>query len=132
MTRHEFRILGALEVTSDAGDVDLGAPRQRALLALLALNGNRVVPRDRIIDALWGDAPPRTARNSLQVAVHGLRKALGADRVERRGTGYRLALRAGGHARDEEREGEGPDSEHCNAVLRRATVSDVRARRFRR
>jgi predicted ATPase/DNA-binding SARP family transcriptional activator len=95
VTRHEFRILGALEVTSDAGDVDLGAPRQRALLALLALNGNRVVPRDRIIDALWGDAPPRTARNSLQVAVHGLRKALGADRVERRGTGYRLALRAG-------------------------------------
>ncbi|HUG65634.1 MAG TPA: BTAD domain-containing putative transcriptional regulator [Gaiellaceae bacterium] len=95
MSRHEFRVLGTLEVATERGEIELGAPRQRVLLALLALNANRVVPRDRIIDVLWGEQPPRTARNALQVAVHELRKALGADRVETRGTGYRLALAAG-------------------------------------
>ena len=48
--------------------------------------------RDRLVDALWGGSPPQSAVASLQVYVHGLRRALGADRIETHGTGYRLRL----------------------------------------
>ena len=88
----EFRILGSVEAVGDDGSLALGAPKQRALLALLLLNANTVVSRDRLVDALWGAEPPRSAVSSLQVYVHGLRRALGADRIERHGTGYRLPL----------------------------------------
>ena len=59
--------------------LDLGPRKQRAVLALLLLNANRVVPTERLIDDLWGESPPETARSALQVYVAGLRKALGAD-----------------------------------------------------
>ena len=88
----EFRILGSVEVVGDDGPLALGAPKQRALLALLLLNANTVVSRDRLVDALWGSEPPRSAVSSLQVYVHGLRRALGAERIERHGAGYRLQL----------------------------------------
>jgi predicted ATPase/DNA-binding SARP family transcriptional activator len=88
----EFRVLGSVEVVTDAGPLALGAPKQRALLALLLLNANTVVSRDRLVDALWGADPPRSAVSSLQVYVHGLRRALGGERIERRGAGYRLQL----------------------------------------
>ena len=92
MKRHEFRILGPLEVHSGEGVLELGGQRQRTLLAFLLLNGNSVVSSERIVDAVWGEDPPATARNALQVGVHGIRKALGAERVLTQGTGYRLAL----------------------------------------
>ena len=88
----EFRILGSIEVVGDAGSLPLGAPKQRALLAFLLLNANTVVSRDRLVDALWGAEPPRSAVSSLQVYVHGLRRAVGGERIERHGTGYRLHL----------------------------------------
>jgi predicted ATPase/DNA-binding SARP family transcriptional activator len=88
----EFRILGSIEAGGDEGSLALGAPKQRALLAFLLLNANTVVSRDRLVDALWGAEPPRSAVSSLQVYVHGLRRALGAERIERHGTGYRLQL----------------------------------------
>jgi predicted ATPase/DNA-binding SARP family transcriptional activator len=88
----EFRILGSVEAVGDDGLLALGAPKQRALLALLLLNANTVVSRDRLVDALWGAEPPPSAISSLQVYVHGLRRALGAERIERHGTGYRLQL----------------------------------------
>jgi predicted ATPase/DNA-binding SARP family transcriptional activator len=88
----EFRILGSVEAVGDDGPVALGGPKQRALLAVLLLNANAVVSRDQLVDALWGDEPPRSAVSSLQVYVHGLRQALGAKRIERQGTGYRLRL----------------------------------------
>ena len=71
----EFRILGSVEAVGDDGSLALGAPKQRALLALLLLNANTVVSRDRLVDALWGAEPPRSAVSSLQVYVHGLRRA---------------------------------------------------------
>src|SRR6478609_2493189 len=77
----EFRILGSIEAVGDDGP-----------LALLLLNANTVVSRDRLVDALWGAEPPNSAVSSLQVYVHGLRRALGGDRIERHGTGYRLHL----------------------------------------
>ena len=91
-TSIEFRILGSVEVVGDDGLLALGAPKQRALLALLLLHANTVVSRDRLVDAVWGTEPPRSAVSSLQVYVHGLRGVLGAERIERHGTGYRLQL----------------------------------------
>ena len=91
----EFRILGSVEAVGDDGPLALGAPKQRALLSLLLLHANTVVSRDRLVDALWGDDPPRSAVSSLQVYVHGLRRVLGPDRIERHGTGYRLRLDPG-------------------------------------
>jgi predicted ATPase/DNA-binding SARP family transcriptional activator len=88
----EFRILGSIEAVGDEGPLPLGAPKQRALLALLLLNANAVVSRDRLVDALWGAEPPKSAVSSLQVYVHGLRRVLGGERIERHGTGYRLRL----------------------------------------
>ena len=110
--RFDFKVLGPLEVSAGEEPLVLGGTRQRALLALLLLNGGRVVPRDRIVDALWGESPPPTAANSVQVAVHALRKLLGPERVQTRGTGYRIAVQPGeldldrfeavlGRARDE-------------------------------
>ena len=56
----EFGLLGTLEVRAGDGPLPLGAPKQRALLALLLLHANRVVARERLIDELWGDEPPET------------------------------------------------------------------------
>src|ERR687884_699733 len=88
----EFNVLGPLEVLSERGAVDLGAHKQRALLALLLLEANRVVPRDRLIDALWEDDPPDTAQKALQVYVSQLRKRLGSERVQTRSPGYQLRV----------------------------------------
>jgi predicted ATPase/DNA-binding SARP family transcriptional activator len=91
----EFRLLGPLEVLDGNASVALGGPRQRALLTLLLLNANEVVSRERLIDGLWGEEPPAAAANSLQVAVHGLRKVLGPERVETRGPGYAVRVSPG-------------------------------------
>ncbi len=91
----EFRILGALEVVADGNVLELGGPRQRAVLALLLLRANTAVPRAQLLDAVWGDDPPRTAIGSLQVYVHGLRQAVGASRIETIGTAYRLHVEEG-------------------------------------
>src|SRR6266480_2862940 len=69
----EFRILGPLEVLSDGQALDLGGQKQRALLALLLLEANRPVSRDRLIDALWEEEPTATAQKAIQVYVSQLR-----------------------------------------------------------
>ena len=63
----EFRLLGPLEVLDSDRPVPLGRGRQRALFALLLIHANEVVSTDRLIDQLWGEAPPRTALKSVQV-----------------------------------------------------------------
>ncbi|HEX2345935.1 MAG TPA: AfsR/SARP family transcriptional regulator [Gaiellaceae bacterium] len=90
----DFRVLGSLEVADGDRRIDLGAPRERALLALLALNANRAVSRERILEELWPDGAPRTASKVVQVYVTHLRKALGAAReiLESRGSGYVLHI----------------------------------------
>ena len=93
--RVEFRLLGPLEVERDGRVLAVGGRRQRALLQLLLLHPNTVVLRDRLIDALWGENPPETAANALQVAVHALRKLLGADRIVTRERGYLIRVEAG-------------------------------------
>ncbi|MGO9857037.1 MAG: BTAD domain-containing putative transcriptional regulator [Acidimicrobiales bacterium] len=74
-----YRLLGPLEVVGeDDRAVTLAGRRERVLLATLVLGANQTVSTDRLVDALWGDDPPATAANSLQVHVSKLRKKLSA------------------------------------------------------
>jgi DNA-binding SARP family transcriptional activator/ABC-type branched-subunit amino acid transport system substrate-binding protein len=98
----EFRILGPLEVSDKGRLVDIGSPRQCALLALLLLHANEVVSRDRLIDELWGEKPPATAVKTVQAYVSRLRAALHGrgppsenGRLETRGHGYLLKVEPG-------------------------------------
>ena len=74
----DFRILGPLEVSDETGPLLLGGLKQRAVLAMLLLEPGRIVSVDRLIDALWGEQPPRTATTSLQNFISQLRKTLGS------------------------------------------------------
>lgn len=76
----EFRILGPLEVEARGQTLPLGGPKQRALMALLVTHANRVVSVDRLIEGLWGAAPPARASETIQVYVSQLRKQLEPDR----------------------------------------------------
>ena len=92
----EFRLLGPLEVLGDDGvPVQLGGPRPRALLAQLLLRPNEAVSTDRLIDGIWCESPPSSAAGALQVHVHALRKALGADRILTRAPGYLVRVEQG-------------------------------------
>ena len=86
----EFRILGPLEVSVGDGAIKLGGPKQRAVLAHLILRANRPVPVDQLIDGLWGEEPPETAKNTLQTYVYRLRQVLGDDRISSKAGGYVL------------------------------------------
>jgi DNA-binding SARP family transcriptional activator len=87
----ELRLLGPVELLVDGGRVALPA-KPRALLVLLALNANRPVSTDRIVDELWPDDPPERAVKTVQVYVSQLRKALGPGRLETADHGYKLVL----------------------------------------
>ena len=89
-------VLGAVRVEADAQVVKIAAPRQRALLALLLLNGNRTVSSSSLIDGIWGEAPPQHPDSALHIVVCRLRHALGAvaSRLERDPAGYRIVLEA--------------------------------------
>jgi hypothetical protein len=83
----EFRILGPLEVWDGGCEVSLGGPKPRALLAVLLLHPNEVVPADRLIDELWGEDSPERAAAALRVNVSRLRKALPQDVLATRSPG---------------------------------------------
>lgn len=89
-------MLGALEVRDGEGAVQLGGGKQRSVLALLLLSANRVVSSDRLIEALWGAAPPADAAAALQAHVSRLRRALpgGAEILLTRTPGYVLEVAA--------------------------------------
>jgi DNA-binding SARP family transcriptional activator len=88
----EFRVLGPVEAVVDGQPVPLPAAKPRALLAVLLLGRNRVVPVHELIAELWGDEPPDTAAKALQVYVSQLRKAIGAERVLTKPPGYALRV----------------------------------------
>jgi predicted ATPase/DNA-binding SARP family transcriptional activator len=90
-----FGILGPVDV--DRGDEPVGIPgdKQRALLALLVLHAGEVVPADRLVEALWGDALPANPRNALQSQVAQLRRRLapgGEQLLVTRPAGYVLEV----------------------------------------
>ncbi|WP_436775334.1 AfsR/SARP family transcriptional regulator [Yinghuangia sp. YIM S09857] len=70
-----FNVLGPLEVRRDRASVPLGGLRRRATLAYLLLHANRTVPVDRLVDALWHEEQPLSARKILQNAVSSLRRS---------------------------------------------------------
>jgi DNA-binding SARP family transcriptional activator len=88
----EFRILGPLEVWDEGSEVSLGGRKPRALLALLLLHPNEVVPADRLIDELWGEDSPEHAADALRVNVSRLRKALPHDALTTRSPGYAVRV----------------------------------------
>jgi DNA-binding NarL/FixJ family response regulator/DNA-binding SARP family transcriptional activator len=97
-SRVEYRILGPLEVVDDGTAVALGTVKERVVLAVLLLHANEVVSRERLIDELWGESPPPTARKAVNVYVSLLRKVLGRDGTEPIETvagGYRLVVDPG-------------------------------------
>ena len=91
----EFRVLGPVQVVAGSRPVDLASGQQVTLLACLLIAGDEVSSRDRLIDALWGEQPPATVANALQVQVHALRRRLGPERIVREASGYRLCLEPG-------------------------------------
>lgn len=93
----EYRILGPLEVVDEGEPVALGRPKERLVLAVLLLHANEFVARERLIDELWGESPPPTARKAVNVYVSQLRKALvrnGHDPITTADGGYRFEVDA--------------------------------------
>ena len=90
-----YRILGPVEALVEHRSVNLGGPRQRAVLVALLTRANSLVPASRVIDELWEDDPPASAANLVQGYVSHLRKALGKDAIETRGGGYLIRVPPG-------------------------------------
>ncbi len=91
----EFRVLGAVEAWAGGVPVELGSPKQRLVLAVLLLEAGRPVPRDRIIDLLWPEEPPASARNTVQALVSRLRavfRGAGGPEIVSEGTRYLLKV----------------------------------------
>jgi predicted ATPase/DNA-binding SARP family transcriptional activator len=91
----DVRLLGSVEVSSAGVLLTLGGPRQRAVLAALALRSGHTVSTVQLIDDLWGDRPPASAKPTLESYVSRLRRVLaaaGADGVSlvTRPSGYML------------------------------------------
>jgi predicted ATPase/DNA-binding SARP family transcriptional activator len=89
----DIAVLGPLELRAGTGEtVPIAGARLRTLLILLALDANRVVSADRLIDGVWGDEPPAAAGNALQALVSRLRRAAPDLVIEAAPAGYRLAI----------------------------------------
>jgi DNA-binding SARP family transcriptional activator len=86
-------VLGPLRVVGDDGAVlDVTAPKQRAVLTFLALEAGRAVDTADLIDAVWGDDPPRSVVKALQTYISALRRLLTPGRIETDAGRYRLVV----------------------------------------
>jgi predicted ATPase/DNA-binding SARP family transcriptional activator len=85
------RVLGPVEVADERGPVSLGSRSQRLVLGVLASRPGETVSADALIDALWGDDPPRTAAHTMRTYVSRLRNLLGGAVASAPG-GYALTL----------------------------------------
>lgn len=101
MTNIEYRLLGTVEVVADGRPLPGLAPRQRALLAALLLERDQIVSVARLTWQLWGDSPPRQARNTIQSLVLRIRRTVGVVNQDPHGEvlltrhpGYRLQVGA--------------------------------------
>jgi DNA-binding SARP family transcriptional activator len=93
-----FRLLGPLEVSDGTDPIRLAEGRQRSVLVLLLLHRNEAVASERLIDALWGEAPPARAAKMLQNHVGQVRRALrdrDGRRLQTRGHAYALQVHEG-------------------------------------
>ena len=87
-----IRLLGPLAVEVDGEPVRLGSVKQKAILAQLALRGGQIAQLAELVAGLWGEDPPATATNTIQVHVSALRRVLGraGSLIQNRPPGYRL------------------------------------------
>lgn len=98
MSRVGFGVLGPLQMTAGGAAVPLGSRKQRAVLAVLLINRNRVVSSEALIDAVWGEHARQEARASLHTFVSGLRRLLNDAGVDGRAVlaavapGYRISV----------------------------------------
>ncbi|MFG3104730.1 BTAD domain-containing putative transcriptional regulator [Streptomyces sp. NPDC048182] len=98
----QLRVLGPVEALVDGRRADLGAPKQRTALVVLASQAGQPVPVDALVEAVWGGRPPRRALTSLHAYIANLRRALEPQRAPRtapsvlrtRGRSYLLDERA--------------------------------------
>jgi DNA-binding SARP family transcriptional activator/tetratricopeptide (TPR) repeat protein len=93
----DFLILGSVEVRAGAQPLRLSGPRQQRTLAGLLVDADRVVSLDRLVDVVWDEAPPSTARRQVQDLVTRLRRSLavagaGSDTIVTTPGGYMLRL----------------------------------------
>jgi DNA-binding SARP family transcriptional activator len=93
----DLRLLGPVELRLEDGPVELGPRKQRAVLAMLALQVGRTVSVDRLVEGLWGEEPPASAPNMVQLHISRLRPLLNGSgaRIVTRGRGYELQLTDG-------------------------------------
>ncbi len=100
--RLQIELLGPLRILADGHELQVGAPKQRAVLTALAFSLGQTVSYTTVIDRVWGDDPPATARGILHTYVSGLRSDLGShrDALTSSPAGYVLRLEDG--ATDEE------------------------------
>ena len=88
----DFRLLGPVEARDASGPVALGGAKPRALLALLLLHAGRTISTARLIDTLWGDNAPATARKMVHINVSQLRKVLPEGVLRTHAGGYSLEI----------------------------------------
>jgi DNA-binding SARP family transcriptional activator/tetratricopeptide (TPR) repeat protein len=93
----DLRLLGPVEVWTPGLLIDAGPPRQRSVLAALAVDVGRPVMVETVIDRVWGEAPPDRVRDLLYVYISRIRKMIGEAGE---GTRVRLVRRSGGYALD--------------------------------
>ncbi|HEY4700924.1 MAG TPA: BTAD domain-containing putative transcriptional regulator, partial [Streptosporangiaceae bacterium] len=89
-------VLGPVRAWLADRELPPGPPRQQALLGMLAMRANRVVSRDELVDALWGQRAPASAEGGVHTYVAGLRRVLEPGR-SRRGPSQVLASAPGGY-----------------------------------
>lgn len=87
-----IRLLGPVQASLDGHRVPLGATKQRAVLAMLALRADTTVSIDVLVEGLWGDALPATAAKMVQLYISQLRRLLGGEAIVTHGRGYRLCV----------------------------------------
>ncbi|MFF5211188.1 BTAD domain-containing putative transcriptional regulator [Streptosporangium sp. NPDC000396] len=85
-----FSLLGPVRAWRGHDELKLGSPQQRLVLAALVLAEGRVVGREQLIDALWGERQPRSALRTLRTYISRLRALLGSDAIVSIGDGYML------------------------------------------
>lgn len=92
----EFRVLGPVEVVAGGEPVPITAARERIVLAMLTLEAGRTVPLSRLIDAVWDENPPSSARIQIQIVISSLRRKLaahgGQDFIVTQSSGYQLLV----------------------------------------
>lgn len=106
-------MLGPVEVWVDGVPVDLGGPRQQLIVAGLLFHAGQVVTVADLVELVWDETPPATARNQLQTVVYRLRKLLGPAALRTDQAGYRMVVPEGG-----------ADLERFRSALAKARAAD--------